>query len=130
QAALCSKRWAPHYCGGHITHQMLATTFDAENRLVADELERRWNQALERVQELQLQLEQHARPQGAVAIPSPKEFQDLAANLEAVWNAASPDMRVKKRIVRTLIREIVVDVDANAGEVIVVIHWKGGVHTE
>jgi hypothetical protein len=37
---------------------------------------------------------------------------------------------LKKRIVRTLIREIVVDVDAQAGEVILVIHWKGGLHTE
>ena len=39
-------------------------------------------------------------------------------------------MRLKKRIVRTLIQEIVVDVDAEAGELILIIHWKGGVHTE
>jgi hypothetical protein len=39
-------------------------------------------------------------------------------------------MRLKKRIVRTLIHEVVVDVDPSAGEVILVIHWKGGVHTE
>jgi hypothetical protein len=37
---------------------------------------------------------------------------------------------VKKRLVRTLIHEIVVDVHAEAGEVILVIHWKGGIHTE
>ena len=40
------------------------------------------------------------------------------------------DVRLKKRLVRTLIHEVVVDVDAEAGEVILVIHWKGGVHTE
>jgi hypothetical protein len=34
------------------------------------------------------------------------------------------------RIVRTLMREIVVDIDAAASEVILVIHWSGGVHTE
>jgi hypothetical protein len=39
-------------------------------------------------------------------------------------------MRLKKRIVRTLIEEIIVDVDSTAGEVIVIIHWKGEVHTE
>jgi hypothetical protein len=39
-------------------------------------------------------------------------------------------MRLKKRIVRTLIQEIVVDVDAEAGELILIVHWKGGVHTE
>jgi hypothetical protein len=37
---------------------------------------------------------------------------------------------LKKRLVRTLIHEIVVDTDAAAGEVMLVIHWKGGVHTE
>ena len=39
-------------------------------------------------------------------------------------------MRLKKRLLRTLIHEVVVDVDAEAGEVILLIHWQGGVHTE
>ena len=39
-------------------------------------------------------------------------------------------MRLKKRIVRTLIHEVIADVDTAAGEVILVIHWRGGVHTE
>jgi hypothetical protein len=47
-----------------------------------------------------------------------------------VWESPEVEMRLKKRIVRTLIKEIVVDVDSAAGEVIVVIHWNGGVHTE
>jgi DNA invertase Pin-like site-specific DNA recombinase len=127
-AALERDLEAARYSARRAQKQFDAT--DPENRLVADELERRWNQALERVQTLQLQLEQHARPQAAVAIPSLEEFQDLAGDLEAVWHTPTADMRVKKRIVRTLIREIVVDVDAAAGEVILVIHWKGGVHTE
>src|SRR5947208_9754216 len=37
---------------------------------------------------------------------------------------------LKKRIVRTLIEEVVADVDSDAGEIILVIHWKGGLHTE
>jgi DNA invertase Pin-like site-specific DNA recombinase len=126
-AALERDLEAARYSARRAQKQFDAT--DPENRLVADELERRWNQALERVQALQLQLEQHTRPH-AVAIPSLEEFQDLAADLEAVWHTATADMRLKKRIVRTLIREVVVDVDAAAGEVILVIHWKGGVHTE
>jgi hypothetical protein len=60
----------------------------------------------------------------------PEEFAELAADLEAVWQHPAADARLKKRIVRTLIREVVVDVDAAAGEVILIIHWKGGVHTE
>ena len=40
------------------------------------------------------------------------------------------DVRVKKRLLRTLIHEVIVDVDAEVGEVILLIHWQGGVHTE
>jgi len=103
---------------------------DPQNRLVADELERRWNQALQRVQEIELRIEQHVHGQGKTTTPKREEFEDLAAKLEAVWNCPDADIRLKKRIVRTLIHEVVVDVDPSAGEVILVIHWKGGVHTE
>lgn len=103
---------------------------DPQNRLVADELERRWNQALQRVQEIELHIEQHVQGQAKTTTPTREEFEDLAAKLEAVWNCPDADIRLKKRIVRTLIHEVVVDVDPSAGEVILVVHWKGGVHTE
>jgi DNA invertase Pin-like site-specific DNA recombinase len=103
---------------------------DPENRLVADELERRWNRALEQVRVLELKIEEHVHRQAEAGTPTREEFEDLAADLEAIWNDDHTDARLKKRIVRTLVREIVVDVDAQAGEVILVIHWKGGLHTE
>jgi len=103
---------------------------DPQNRLVADELERRWNQALQRVQEIELRIEQHVHGQAKTTTPTRKEFDDLAAKLETVWNCPDTDIRLKKRIVRALIHEVVVDVNPPAGEVILVIHWKGGVHTE
>jgi len=103
---------------------------DPENRLVADELERRWNQALQRVHEIEGRIDQHLQGQHQIAAPTREEFEDLAADLEAVWNGPHADVRVKKRLVRTLIQEVIADVDANAGEIILVIHWKGGVHTE
>ena len=53
----------------------------------------------------------------------------MAAELEAVWNRPESDACLKKRIVR-LVDEVVVDVDGQEGEIIAVIHWKGGVHTE
>ena len=40
------------------------------------------------------------------------------------------DASPKKRIVRTLIQEVVADVESSAGEIVLVIHWKGGLHTE
>jgi hypothetical protein len=103
---------------------------DPENRLVADELERRWNRALQRVQEIERRIEQHVHGQGKTTTATREEYEELAAKLETVWNRPDTDIRLKKRIVRTLIHEVVVDVDAEAGELILVVHWKGGVHTE
>jgi len=37
---------------------------------------------------------------------------------------------LKKRIVRALIHEVIVDTDNAAGNVVIVIHWHGGVHTQ
>jgi hypothetical protein len=39
-------------------------------------------------------------------------------------------MRLKQRIVRILIREIIADVDEKSREVVLVIHWAGGRHSE
>lgn len=103
---------------------------DPENRLVAGELERRWNETLKRVHELETRIDQHTQVQNTTVLPQHEEFLELAAELERVWHSPTADMRLKKRIVRTLIREIVADVDAEADKVILVIHWKDGVHTE
>ncbi len=103
---------------------------DPENRLVADELERRWNQALRRVEELEGRIDQHGTRHVQSSTPALEDFEGLAADLEAIWQDADTDVRLKKRIVRTLIHEVVVDVDTQAGEIILVIHWKGGIHTE
>lgn len=100
---------------------------DPENRLVVDELERRWNEALEKVRSIDERL--HAAMQVvSVQPPDPIEFLSLGADLARVW--ADADMRLKKRIVRTLIEEVVVDVDSTTSEIVSLIHWKGGVHTE
>jgi hypothetical protein len=47
-----------------------------------------------------------------------------------VWNDALTDVRLKKRVVQSLIGEVMVDVDDPAAAVVAVLHWKGGVHTE
>jgi hypothetical protein len=44
--------------------------------------------------------------------------------------APTADARLKKRIVRMLIEEVVADIDAKAGEIILLVHWSGGVHSE
>jgi hypothetical protein len=48
----------------------------------------------------------------------------------AVWNAPGTEARLKQRIVGILVEEVVVDVDEVKQEVILLIHWAGGRHSE
>lgn len=101
---------------------------DPENRLVTAELERRWNAALERVAEVESRISRHHQ-KNVDDEADIGEFAQLAADVEAVWNDAA-DIRRKKRIVRALIEDIIADLDSKASEVVLTIHWAGGLHTE
>ena len=61
---------------------------------------------------------------------STTELATLATNLQTVWTAPTTDARLKKRIARTVIQEVVADIDDEASEIVLLIHWIGGVHTE
>ncbi|WP_404294813.1 recombinase family protein (plasmid) [Microvirga sp. RSM25] len=102
---------------------------DPANRLVAGELETRWNRSLARVAEVESKIAAHE----AAAVPSavaPEALGDLAENLKTVWSAPTTDARLKKRIVRTLIHEVIADIDDAASEIVIIVHWVGGVHSE
>ncbi len=102
---------------------------DPENRLVAQELERRWNAALEEVRAIESRIATESEYADATRVGTVDEFEDLAGDLEISWNDPQADERTKKRLLRALIREIVVDIDEQTSEVVLLIHWKGGVHT-
>lgn len=102
---------------------------DPENRLVAAELEARWNTTLRRVSELEQKVRQTELESSGQSPCSLEEFKVLAATLPEIWDNHDTDIGLKKRIVRTLIEEIVVDSDPMAGWITAVIHWKGGIHT-
>jgi DNA invertase Pin-like site-specific DNA recombinase len=103
---------------------------DPENRLVADELERRWNEALSHRNEIENRIAEEQTNQEKETTPEFEDFLRIAEDLRVVWDAPETDMRLKKRILRTLIHEILVDTDSHAGEVLITIHWNGGVHTQ
>lgn len=105
---------------------------DPENRLVADELERRWNDALSRAREIEARIDQRRAAILRDATPSPtaEGFASLAADLHRVWHAANADAQLKKRILRTVIDEVIVDVEDEARQIVLLVRWKGGAHTE
>jgi DNA invertase Pin-like site-specific DNA recombinase len=103
---------------------------DPENRLVTAELERRWNLSLQHVRDIETRIEQHIAEIDQGPVVTREDFDQLASQLESIWTDPSTSARLKKRIVRALLEEVLVDVDGSAGELILTLHWKGGVHTE
>jgi hypothetical protein len=101
---------------------------DPANRLVAGELEARWNKALEHVAEVEGKIAAHDTTTPTPAA-DPASFVALAADLKRVWIAPSTDARLKKRIVRTVIYEVIADIDPEAAEIVLVVHWIGA-HSE
>jgi DNA invertase Pin-like site-specific DNA recombinase len=102
---------------------------DPANRLVVGELEARWNTALARVAEVESKIAAHDAAKIAPVVDS-VSLATLAAELKTVWAAPSTDARLKKRIVRTVIYEVIADIDPEAAEIVLLIHWIGGVHSE
>src|SRR5439155_11955984 len=103
---------------------------DPEQRLVAAALEARWNAALERVREQEARLASFDARTVPVQQVDARALQALAQDLPALWHDAATDMRLKQLIVRILIQEIIVDIDDASREIVLVMHWQGGRHTE
>lgn len=100
---------------------------DPDNRLIAAQLEKNWETALRRVRDLEAR--QPSESASAIEV-DPGSFANLADNLSAAWNAPDVTMRARQQLLRTLVADIVADVDDAVREVVLTIHWRGGRHSE
>src|SRR6266478_2128765 len=101
---------------------------DPDNRLVASELERRWNEKLIEVRRLEDELEVIERHRPPVLGDEERDrLMRLGADLELAWSHPAATMATRKRIVRAVLHEIVARVEN--GFVEMVLHWRGGEHT-
>jgi DNA invertase Pin-like site-specific DNA recombinase len=100
---------------------------EPENRLVARELERQWEQSL---QQLEALTEDYARFQLTHPATLSDEQRDLirslSENLPKLWKASTTSASDRQRIVRLLIERIVVQVHDSSEQVDVAVHWSGG----
>jgi excisionase family DNA binding protein len=102
---------------------------DPANRLVAAELERRWNQTLTAEAQLEAELatlrQSCERPLTAT---QKRELLVFARDLPELWDDPRSSPEHKKRLLRIALKEIVV---TSEGETIrFVLHWQGGDHTQ
>ena len=102
---------------------------DSSNRLVAAELERRWNAALRAQTDLEEELEtlRKERPAG-LSEEQRRTLLGLGADLRRLWEHPQSQPEWRKRIVRTVMTEILVTADG--ADVQLLLHWRGGDHTQ
>src|ERR1700751_251701 len=102
---------------------------DPANRLIAGELERRWNEALQAVAKIEGEIATLiARRPPPLGGPDRQQLMALGADLERAWSHPAATAATSKRIIRAALMEIVVRRD---GAIIhAVLHWQGGDHTE
>ena len=104
---------------------------DPSNRLVANTLERRWNETLLQLQDLTKQAEEFQRKEARVFTPEQKAtVLALARDFPRLWHAPSTQAKDRKRMLRLLIKDITVNKLVEQRQLSVHIRWQGGACTD
>ncbi len=96
-----------------------------EHRLVADTLERQWNEKLAQLAQAEEEYRRTTEADGpALAAADRDRIHALAADLPRVWADPRTPMRERKRMLRLLIEDVTLRKDART--IALQIRWKGG----
>jgi DNA invertase Pin-like site-specific DNA recombinase len=103
---------------------------DPANRLVAAELEARWEQALRERQRLAREADeldgQAASPLGAA---ERRRVREMAGDLGKVWHARTTGMEDRKELLRFLVHRVYLDGVTEAGQIRIEVEWHTGART-
>ena len=100
---------------------------DPSNRLVTSTVERWWNEALLRAEEMKRQyVEVQHRTAQVVTAEQKAEVMALAREVPRLWNAPSTSAKDRKRMLRLLIKDITVEKRLAPKQAVLHIRWQGG----
>lgn len=100
---------------------------DPHNRLVASTLEQRWNDAAQRVLELETEFANFQRQTlRAITGEQKRQILQLAGDFPRLWNAPTTEARDRKRMLRLLINDITVVKGPERKQLQLQIRWQGG----
>jgi len=100
---------------------------DPANRLVAAELERRWNDRLAEAQRQEERLAAIGADKPSVSMAERERLLSLGADLPTAWSHPGATAETRKRILRAVLEEIVATLTEERIELL--LHWRGGDHT-
>jgi excisionase family DNA binding protein len=101
---------------------------EPENRIVARELERRWNARLADLERLRHEANTARAEHRPLQEEEKARIQTIAGDLAAVWDAEPTTNRDRKRLLRCLIEEV--QVRTEEARYLVRVVWKGGAVTD
>jgi hypothetical protein len=100
---------------------------DPGNRLVARELERRWEEALRVQRDLQERYDRlQAEQPRALTADERASIVSLASELPRLWADPGTSAADRQAVIRCLVERVVVNVQGQTEVVEVAIHWVGG----
>lgn len=103
---------------------------DPENRLVAAELEVRWEEKLKTREQLKQEWVQSQKQELAPLTKADKALiSQLADNMPALWHDEATTNQERKRLLRCLIQDVTLDAYSNPGFSIIHIRWHTGTTT-
>ena len=102
---------------------------DARNRLVASELERRWNAKLKELEQVKARIAELGRQRPCLSPADEERILALGRQFSQVWDSGDCPVELKKKILRTVIEEVVVGEGPEKKVLLFTVHWKGGAHT-
>ena len=97
--------------------------------MVADSLEQRWNEKLKVKGEIEQQITALQARTVEIGESDRQSIILLGEGFSAIWKSQACDITTKKKIIRRLIKEIVVDIDEESEQLNFIIHWDGGSHS-
>jgi DNA invertase Pin-like site-specific DNA recombinase/DNA-binding transcriptional MerR regulator len=104
---------------------------EPENRLVARELERRWEEALRQQRQLREEYDRFRQSQSSGLMASERaSILALAQDIPALWQAATTTAADRQRVARFLLRRVVVTVQGASERVAVSLEWVGGLTSQ
>jgi len=103
---------------------------DPDQRLVAGELERRWNETLTQGAEAEARLATLEGQPPTLSEEQHHALLTLSHDLATVWRHPAASATLKKRILRTVLHEIMIHTTQEPPEHVLHLHWHGGGHTE
>ncbi len=100
---------------------------DPQNRLVARELERRWEDALREQEKVEREADvRMGALEGPLSEEERRQLRAYAQNLETLWTAEGTRSQDRKRILRCLIENVVAGAGEDTERLKAAVHWVGG----